>query len=154
MTAIAACGARCRIMALVLALAGGALFGAGLLVSGMTQPAKVIGFLDVTRGWDPSLAFVMGGAVVVYGLAFRLIRRRREPWFDGSFHLPTRRDLDLPLLAGSALFGIGWGLGGLCPGPGLVAAAAGNPAGLAFVAAMLVGMIGQHLAARAGPVRR
>jgi uncharacterized membrane protein YedE/YeeE len=125
----------------MVALAGG-LFGAGLLVSGMTRPSKVIAFLDVTRAWDPSLAFVMGGAVAVYALAFRRIRRgRTEPWFDVAFHLPTRRDLDAALVAGAALFGVGWGLGGLCPGPGLVAAAAGRTTGLAFVAAMLAGMI-------------
>jgi uncharacterized membrane protein YedE/YeeE len=136
-------------MSVALAILTGALFGAGLLVSGMTQPAKVIGFLDVARGWDPSLAFVMGGAVAVYALAFRAIRHRRaEPWFDVSFHLPTRRDVDAALLAGAALFGIGWGLGGLCPGPGLVAAASGSAAAIAFVGAMLVGMWLQHLAAR------
>ena len=138
-------------MRLVLAALTGALFGAGLLVSGMTDPARVIGFLDVTRGWDPSLAFVMGGAVAVYGLAFWWIRRHlRRPWLDVSFHLPTRRDVDVPLLAGAAIFGIGWGLGGLCPGPGLVAAAAGSSAGIAFVAAMLAGMLAQHLSARRG----
>jgi uncharacterized membrane protein YedE/YeeE len=145
----ATCGTRCRTVSLLVAAAAGALFGAGLLVSGMTQPAKVIGFLDVASGWDPSLAFVMGGAVVVYGLAFAWIRRgRTEPWFDGTFHVPTRRDVDVPLLAGAAIFGVGWGLGGLCPGPGLVAAAAGSSAGVAFVAAMLAGMLGQHAVAR------
>lgn len=138
------CGTRCRAMSLVIAGVAGALFGAGLLVSGMTDPAKVIGFLDVIGGWDPSLAFVMGGAVMVNMLAFRLIARRRDPWFDTKFHLPTRRDIDRPLVLGAALFGIGWGLGGLCPGPGLVAAASGSTAGLAFVAAMLAGMYAQH----------
>jgi uncharacterized membrane protein YedE/YeeE len=136
-------------MSIVLAAVAGALFGAGLLVSGMTQPAKVIAFLDVARGWDPSLAFVMGGAVVVNALAFWAVRRTRgEPWFDGAFHVPTRADIDAPLLAGAAIFGIGWGLGGLCPGPGLVVAAAGSATGLAFVAAMLVGMLAQHLTKR------
>ena len=148
MTAVATCGGRCRGMSIALAVAAGALFGAGLLVSGMTQPAKVIGFLDITRGWDPSLAFVMGGAVAVYTLAYRRIRGRTAPWFDGLFHLPTRRDIDAPLVAGAALFGIGWGLGGLCPGPGLVAAAAGSTTGLVFVGAMLAGMLVQHLSAR------
>lgn len=149
MTPIAVCAPRCRAMSIVLALGAGALFGAGLLVAGMTQPAKVIGFLDVARSWDPSLAFVMGGAVAVYGLAFRAIRRRRtDPWFDATFHLPTRRDVDVALLAGSALFGIGWGLGGLCPGPGLVAAASGRAPGVAFVGAMAAGMWLQHLVAR------
>lgn len=98
-------------MSILLAAVTGALFGAGLLISGMTQPARVIGFLDVTRAWDPTLAFVMGGAVIVYAFAFRAISvRRSDPWFDIKFHLPTRRDIDLPLVGGAALFGIGWGL--------------------------------------------
>ena len=129
-------------MSILLAAVTGALFGIGLLVSGMTQPGRVIGFLDVTRGWDPSLAFVMGGAVVVYAIAYRVISVRRvEPWFDIKFHLPARRDVDLPLVGGATLFGIGWGLGGLCPGPGLVSAAAGSGSAIAFVIAMLVGML-------------
>ena len=136
-------------MNLALALLAGAVFGAGLLVSGMTKPAKVIGFLDVTRGWDPSLGFVMAGAAAVFAVAFRVVsRRRRDPWFDVAFHLPTRRDVDLGLVAGSAIFGVGWGLGGLCPGPGLVAAAAGSSTGLLFVAAMVIGMLAQHGLAR------
>lgn len=139
------CGARCRVMSLLLAGVAGLVFGAGLLISGMTQPAKVIGFLDITGRWDPSLMFVMGGGVVVYMVAFRAIHRlRKDPWFDVKFHLPTRRDLDAPLVLGSALFGVGWGLGGLCPGPGIVAAASGSLTGLAFVAAMLAGMHLQH----------
>ncbi len=142
-------------MSLLVAALAGLLFGAGLLVSGMTQPARVVAFLDVTRAWDPSLAFVMGGAVLVNALTFwRLGRRRTAPWLDRSFHLPTRRDVDLPLIAGAAIFGIGWGLGGFCPGPGLVAAAAGSSAGVAFVAAMLAGMLVQHLVSRRpGPFR-
>ncbi|HEY5946752.1 MAG TPA: DUF6691 family protein [Kofleriaceae bacterium] len=144
-----ACGARCRVMSLVLAGVAGLVFGGGLIISGMTQPAKVIAFLDVTRHWDPSLMFVMGGGVVVYMIAYRAIRMwRKEPWFDARFHLPTRRDLDAPLLLGAALFGIGWGLGGLCPGPGIVSAASGSITGLAFVAAMLVGMHLQHRSAQ------
>jgi uncharacterized membrane protein YedE/YeeE len=122
----------------------GALFGAGLLISGMTQPSKVIGFLDPTRGWDPSLAFVMAGAAGVYAILFRAIRRRERPWMDVRFHLPTRRDLDLPLILGAAVFGIGWGLGGLCPGPGIVAAGSGSMTGIAFVIAMAAGMYVQH----------
>jgi len=146
---VATCGARCRAMSVLLAVLAGAMFGAGLLLGGMTDPARVVGFLDVSRGWDPSLAFVMGGAVAVNLLAFRVVRRRRaDPWFDVTFHLPARRDIDLSLLAGAAIFGAGWGLGGLCPGPGLVAAAAGSGTGLLFVAAMLVGMLAQHGAAR------
>ena len=134
-------GAGPRFASLLLAGLAGALFGAGLLVSGMTQPARVIGFLDVTGRWDPGLAFVMGGAVLVYALAVRRIRGRRwTPWFEAKLHLPTRQDIDPPLLVGAALFGIGWGLGGLCPGPAIVGAASGSLAGLAFVVAMLAGM--------------
>lgn len=143
----AMCGLRCRVMALVLPGLAGALFGAGLLVSGMTRPDKVVGFLDLGGSWDPSLAFVMAGAAMVYALLFRVIRmRRQEPWFDIAFHVPTRRDLDAPLIIGAAIFGAGWGLGGLCPGPALVAAASGSGSALAFVAAMLVGMFLQHRA--------
>lgn len=134
------CGTRCRVMSVALALASGALFGAGLVVSGMTLPAKVRGFLDGTA-WDPSLAFVMGGAVIVYFIASRRIaKRRNDPWFDVRFHLPTRQDIDLPLVSGAAIFGVGWGLAGACPGPGLVAAASGRASALLFVAAMLAGM--------------
>ncbi len=136
-------------MSIVVAATAGALFGVGLWVSGMTRPAKVIGFLDPSRGWDPSLGFVMGGAVAVYALANRVVRRRRrEPWFGTAFHLPTRRDLDVRLLAGAAIFGVGWGLGGLCPGPGLVAAASGSGTAVAFVAAMVAGMLAQRATMR------
>jgi uncharacterized membrane protein YedE/YeeE len=132
-------------MSSVMAAVAGALFGAGLLLSGMTQPAKVVAFLDVAHGWDPSLGFVMGGAVAVYATAFAWIGRRRQgPWFGGMFHLPTRRDIDAPLVVGAAVFGLGWGLGGYCPGPGLVSAAGGSTTAIAFVAAMLVGMFVQH----------
>jgi uncharacterized protein len=124
----------------VLAGAAGALFGAGLLVAGMTQPARVIGFLDVLGRWDPTLAFVMAGAVTVYAVAFRLIRRRGNAWFETTFHVPDRRDIDRDLVVGAALFGIGWGLAGLCPGPALVSAA-GNAEVIVFVAAMLGGTL-------------
>lgn len=137
------CGTRCRVMSLVLPGIAGALFGIGLLVSGMTVPARVIGFLDV-RAWDPTLMFVMGGAVIVYAIAFRVIRGRRTPWFDVKFHLPTRRDIDAPLVIGAALFGVSWGLAGLCPGPALVSAASGASSALAFVGAMFAGMYAQH----------
>lgn len=141
MTAATRCGRRCRVMALVLAGLAGALFGAGLVVAGMTQPARVVGFLTLSRSWDPSLGFVMLGAIAVYAVLVRWIPRRRvDPWFDAAFHIPTRRDIDRRLVLGAALFGVGWGLGGLCPGPGIVAAASGNLAALAFVAAMLLGM--------------
>jgi uncharacterized protein len=139
---------RSNATALALAAVAGALFGVGLLISGMTQPAKVIGFLDVTRDWDPSLAFVMGGAVAVNSILFRVVRRRTGPWFEAKFYLPTRRDSGLSLVAGAALFGIGWGLGGLCPGPGLVSSASGDVPALAFTGAMIVGMLIQHRSAR------
>ena len=132
---------------LVIAALIGVLFGGGLLVSGMTEPAKVVGFLDPRHGWDPSLMFVIGGGVLVNALAFRWIRKRR-PWFDVKLHLPTRKDIDVQLLAGAAVFGVGWGLGGLCPGPGLVAAASGSSAAIAFVLAMLAGMLLQHRTTR------
>lgn len=127
----------------------GSLFGGGLLISGMTDPAKVVAFLDPLHGWDPSLAFVMGGAVLVNAIASRWIRaHRRDPWFDVKFHLPTRNDIDRQLLTGAAIFGVGWGLGGLCPGPGLVSAASGSSAAITFVAAMFAGMLLQHRAAK------
>lgn len=141
------CGRPCRVMSLVLAAAIGGLFGAGLIVSGMTQPARVIGFLDVLGGWDPTLAFVMAGAVIVYALAFPIIRRRViRPWFDAGFHLPERRDIDGALVLGAALFGIGWAIAGLCPGPAIVSAGAGSASVIAFVAAMATGTL---LASRA-----
>lgn len=123
-------------MALV-GLFAGLLFGAGLVVSGMTEPAKVRGFLDFTGHWDPTLAFVMAGAIAVHLLAYRLIRGRRAPILGGSFQLPTRRDIDAKLLAGAAIFGVGWGLGGYCPGPAVTSLTTGAPAVLVFVAAML-----------------
>ena len=142
---VATCGRRCAVASFVLATVVGAVMGVGLLVSGMTDPAKVVGFLDVTRGWDPSLGFVMGGAIAVYAPLMRLVQRfRKTPWVDTAFHLPTRRDIDVGLVAGAAIFGVGWGLGGLCPGPGVVAAAAGSSTGILFVVAMLVGMLAQH----------
>lgn len=129
------------------ALAGfgsGALFGLGLIVAGMTKPEKVIGFLDFTGSWDPSLMFVMGGAVMVHFILFRVVRRLPTPVFDTKFHIPTRRDLDARLLIGAALFGIGWGLGGFCPGPGLVSLASGSLAPIVFVLAMTAGMLVQR----------
>lgn len=136
---------RCRVMSLVLALGAGIAFGIGLLVSGMTQPARVIGFLDPLSGWDATLAFVMGGAIAVYAPLHLWIRARRgEPWFDAKFHLPTRRDIDLQLVLGAAIFGVGWGLGGVCPGPGIVSAATASASALLFIAAMGVGFMLQR----------
>jgi uncharacterized membrane protein YedE/YeeE len=137
----ATCGMRCRVMSLVLAGAAGVLFGVGLLVAGMTRPDKIIAFLDVLGDWDPALMFVMAGGIAAYAPALLWIRARRsEPWFDVRFHIPTRRDIDLQLLLGAAIFGVGWGLGGLCPGPAIVSLAGGGIAILIFVAAMLVGL--------------
>lgn len=123
------------------AAVSGILFGLGLGISGMTDPSKVIGFLDLFGAWDPALAFVMGGAVVTYLVAFRLITRRAHPVFAERFSLPTRRDVDVRLLGGAALFGIGWGLSGVCPGPAITSVPAGAPGILAFVVAMAGGMV-------------
>lgn len=148
---VTGCGARCGVVSALLAGLVGAIFGAGLLLGGMTDPAKVVGFLNLRGAWDPSLAFVMGGAIAVYAPLLALVRRRRQtPWVDTTFHLPTRRDIDVGLVLGAAIFGVGWGLGGLCPGPGLVSAAAGHSSAIVFVLAMLVGMVGQHVWARRG----
>jgi uncharacterized membrane protein YedE/YeeE len=137
----AAAHTRSRVAAIVTAALAGALFGAGLVISGMTQPARIVHFLDPLSGWDPSLAFVMAGAVAVYATCYAGIRRRLgRPWFDIRFHVPTRTDIDPPLVAGAAIFGIGWGLGGLCPGPAIVAAVSGTTSTIAFVLAMIAGM--------------
>jgi hypothetical protein len=122
------------------AFLAGILFAFGLGVGGMTQPARVIGFLDFAGRWDPSLAFVMAAAVVTYGALFRLIRRRKRPVLTSVFSVPTRRDVDGRLLSGAALFGIGWGLAGYCPGPGIVSLAAGAAPVVVFVTSMVAGM--------------
>jgi uncharacterized protein len=121
-------------------LFAGTLFGLGLAISGMVDPAKVIGFLDVAGDWDPTLAFVMGGALLVTIPAFRLILKRPRPVLADKFELPTNKDVDARLLGGSALFGIGWGLAGFCPGPAVTALASGLMPVFVFVAAMVVGM--------------
>jgi uncharacterized membrane protein YedE/YeeE len=123
------------------ALGSGMLFGIGLTVSGMVQPLKVVGFLDVAGAWDPTLGFVMGGALAVTALAFPRILRRARPLWTEAFSLPTRKDVDARLVAGSALFGVGWGLGGFCPGPALAALALGASGAWIFAAAMAVGML-------------
>jgi uncharacterized membrane protein YedE/YeeE len=123
------------------AFAAGLVFGVGLLLSGMTDPSKVIGFLDVAGRWDPSLAFVMAGAILVGFFAFALARRRAQTFLGGALRLPQRRDIDARLVGGSIVFGIGWGLAGFCPGPAIVAFGAGFDQATVFVIAMLAGML-------------
>jgi uncharacterized membrane protein YedE/YeeE len=138
-----------RAAAIATAGLAGALFGAGLVISGMTQPARIVHFLDPLSGWDPSLAFVMAGAVGIYATCYAWIRRHLDrPWLDIRFHLPARADIDPQLVIGAAIFGVGWGLGGLCPGPAIVSAAAGSAAAMVFVLAMLAGMYVAHRSTR------
>ena len=118
----------------------GLVFGFGLILSGMTDPGKVIGFLDLFGTWDPSLAFVMGGAILVGVFAFRYATQRTQSFLGGAMRLPTSRDIDARLVGGSLLFGAGWGLAGFCPGPALVSLGAGQDKAVVFVLAMLAGM--------------
>jgi uncharacterized protein len=127
-------------MTLLLALLAGAVFGIGLIVSGMANPAKVLGFLDLAGPWDPSLAFVMGGAVAVGAFAYLFARRRTVSLLGQPMRMPGARDIDRRLVGGSLLFGIGWGLAGFCPGPALVVLGMGDGKAALFVAAMLAGM--------------
>ena len=123
----------------------GLLFGLGLILSGMTDPGKVIGFLDLFGLWDPSLALVMGGAIAVGFFAFTLAKKRTTNFLGGLLCLPTQNQIDKPLVIGSLLFGAGWGLAGFCPGPAWVSMASGQPQALVFVVAMLAGMVGFEL---------
>lgn len=132
----------------VVAFFCGLLFGAGLIVSQMSNPAKVIAFLDITGNWDPSLAFVMGGAVGVFGVLYRLVLRQQAPLFNARFVVPESRDIDGALVVGALVFGIGWGLGGFCPGPAIVSAAFGDPRVWAFVGAMVTSMAVYRLGLR------
>jgi hypothetical protein len=127
-------------MRIISALLVGLLFGAGLTVSGMINPAKIIAFLDVAGAWDPSLLVVMAAALAVSFVGYRAVLARQKPAFEPSFQLPSKTVIDRPLLLGSALFGTGWGLAGLCPGPAVSAAVLGHPSIYAFIAAMLAGM--------------
>jgi uncharacterized membrane protein YedE/YeeE len=131
------------------AFLAGLLFGFGLVVSQMIDPAKVLGFLDLAGNWDPSLAFVMIGAIPVAAIGFRATRARRAPLLDTRFLGPSRTRVDASMVIGSALFGVGWGLVGYCPGPALTSLALGRWQSFVFVAAMLVGMIGYRFAGRA-----
>lgn len=127
-------------MSILVNLGLGLLFGVGLIVSGMSDPAKVLNFLDLAGTFDPSLAFVMGGAVVVAFIGYRLVLTRDKPLMAPRFQLPTRSDIDARLIVGPALFGIGWGLGGFCPGPAFTALGLAAPGTLVFLPAMLAGM--------------
>lgn len=121
------------------ALLCGIVFGLGLALSAMIDPAKVLAFLDVTGNWDPSLAFVMGGAVVTYFIGFRLVMKKHHPVLASGFQVPKRTDLDRNLILGAVLFGIGWGIAGLCPGPAITGLAYGAQEAFIFFGAMLVG---------------
>jgi uncharacterized membrane protein YedE/YeeE len=129
----------------------GLIFGWGLLISGMTQPAKVLGFLDVLGQWDPTLGFVMAGALAVSAIGFAIVKRRAAPIFAAESLWPSRSDIDRPLVVGSVLFGTGWGLVGLCPGPALENLATLSPRVIIFVGAMAVGMILQDIWQRRTP---
>ncbi len=132
----------------LISLVVGLLFAIGLGLSGMTQPAKVVGFLDIFGNWDPSLAFVMIGAICVHSVVYRLTIHRASPLASPHWHLPTRKDLNIPLFLGSLLFGAGWGLAGYCPGPALVSVVSLRSEILIFVTAMIMGMLLFKLAAK------
>jgi uncharacterized protein len=127
-------------MVFISSLLAGLVFGIGLILSGMTNPAKIIGFLDFTGKWDPSLLFVMLGAISVSFFAFRIAAKTSSTVLGQPINIPTKKDLDARLIAGSAIFGIGWGLAGYCPGPGLASIATGSLQPILFVIAMLIGM--------------
>jgi uncharacterized protein len=126
--------------AFVLSFISGIVFALGLGISGMTRPIKVIGFLDFAGHWDASLAFVMIGAIAVYFTAYRLIRKRSAPLLGGKFSVPERKDIDRNLILGAAVFGVGWGLGGFCPGPAITSLASGAAPVTVFVLAMAAGI--------------
>lgn len=123
----------------------GLIFGFGLLISGMTQPSKVLGFLDIFGQWDPTLGFVMAAALGVSGVGFSLLRQRTKPLLASALMWPTRTEVDRPLIVGSILFGVGWGLVGLCPGPALVNLAGLMPSVMVFVLAMGAGLVAKNL---------
>ena len=128
----------------LVALLAGLVFGLGLMLSGMGDPAKVQNFLDIFGRWDPSLALVMGGAIAVGLLAFTWAKKRRTAWLGDAMQLPTATVVDRRLLTGAALFGVGWGLAGFCPGPAVMNVVTGHWEVLLFVAAMVLGMLAQH----------
>lgn len=128
-------------MNILIGLISGLLFGMGLIISGMANPAKVLGFLDVAGTWDPTLAFVMGGALTTTAIGYRLVTRNDKPLFDVAFHIPSLNTIDKKLVGGAALFGLGWGLIGLCPGPSIVAIGSGKTEALIFGVAMCIGLV-------------
>ncbi len=130
---------------LFIALFCGFVFGLGLIISGMSNPARVLNFLDWSEQWDPTLAMVMGGAIAIALPGFYWVKHRcQQPWFGNSFDIPKRNNIDAKLVVGSGLFGVGWGIAGLCPGPAIVGAATLNTDILLFVGAMIIGMLVQH----------
>jgi len=131
---------------ILIALASGLIFGLGLVVSQMMNPAKVLNFLDAAGTWDPSLAFVMGGAIPVAAIGFYLARQRRKPVFAPDFNWPAQSKINFRLIAGAALFGIGWGLVGFCPGPALAALQSGRHEVFIFAGAMIAGMVAFNIA--------
>ncbi|XUW92819.1 YeeE/YedE family protein [Burkholderia sp. M6-3] len=141
-------------MSLLVAMFSGLLFGVGLMVSGMANPAKVVGFLDLAGQWDPSLALVMAGAIAVGAIAFLFAKRRKKSLLGLPMQIPANANVTLRLVLGSAVFGVGWGLAGFCPGPALVALGAGLPKAWGFVAAMLAGMAVFELVERASQRRQ
>ncbi len=140
-------------MKLIAAYAIGLIFGLGISISGMSNPAKVLNFFDVAGTWDPSLAFVMGGALIVAAIGYRLVLRRSAPALARTFRIPTARDLDGRLLGGAALFGIGWGIAGFCPGGALPALGTGSPEVFVFVAAASAGILLKRVVASRPPTR-
>lgn len=120
---------------------GGIVFAIGLGMGGMTEPTKIVAFLDVFGNWEPDLLFVMGGAVSTYAIFYRWVLKRKQPLFESSFSIPTSKAIDKRLILGSALFGIGWGMTGLCPAPGLVGLTSGATYALVFVGTMILGML-------------
>ena len=133
---------------IIVAIIAGLLFGVGLAISDMINPARVLAFLDVSGNWDPSLALVMGGALIPSAIAYLIRRKMRAPVCDAEFQIPSRSDIDRPLVVGAVLFGVGWGLVGLCPGPAIAGLISGQWQSAAFVLAMLAGMGLQRLSAR------
>jgi uncharacterized membrane protein YedE/YeeE len=128
-------------MPALFSILAGMIFGAGLTLSDMVNPARILNFLDVAGGWDPTLIFVMAGGFAVTMLGYKFVFRRKSPLFADKFNLPIQRQIDLPLVGGAALFGVGWGLAGICPGPALTDIVILEPKVFLYIAAMLVGMI-------------